>query len=419
MLLLRLSLNKIKENEVKRRQTSKILTLLVITGLLSSCDKDSGSTFTVENPVNYEFLRNGSSTVSFDGQTTRISMATELTAAMTDFDSNLESLLEMYANQSASGDDVNPFAQASLNESTKSVKSKVAASADFFSTNTVEAAKIKADIESWITAQVNEVYPNRNELASEGKAGQIADGTSARYVNAKGLEYNQAVAKSLIGALMVDQICNNYLSTAVLDENQNQQENTDGITGEGNYTTMEHKWDEAYGYLFGKSTDTGNPLATLGDDEFLNKYLSRVNDDSDFNGIAEEIFEAFKLGRAAIVAGDYDLRDQQAEILKQKISEVIAIRAVFYLQCGSRALEADDLGGAFHDLSEGFGFVYSLRFTRKSDSNDSYFSRAEVDGFIDRLTAGNGFWDLDANILNEISEQIAEKFEFTVAQAAN
>ena len=402
---------------MKRGQTSKILLLLIITGLWGSCVKDAGSTYNVENPVNYEFLRDGNSTVSFSGQTTRISMATELTTAMKDFDSSGESLLEMYANQSAAGDDVNPFAEASLNESTKSVKSKVAASADFFSANTAEAAVIKAQIESWITAQVNEVFPNSNELASAGVAGQIADGTSVRYVNAKGLEYDQAVAKSLIGALMVDQICNNYLSTALLDENQNQQENTDGFTGENNYTTMEHKWDEAYGYLFGKSNDAGNPLATIGEDNFLNKYLSRVNDDSDFNGIAEEIFEAYKLGRAAIVAGDYDLRDQQAEILKQKISEVIAIRAVYYLQSGKRALEANDFGGAFHDLSEGLGFIYSLRFTRRSDTNESYFSRAEVDGYLEQLTDGHGFWALEANTIDDISAKIAGKFEFTIAEA--
>lgn len=404
---------------MKRIQKRQLLALIIISALLTSCDKDPNPTINVENPVNYEFLRDGNSTVSFSGQTTRISMATELISAMTDFGSNTENLLEMYANQSASGDDVNPFAEANLNESTKSIKSKVAASADFFSTNTAEAAIIKADLESWITAQVNEVFPNSNELASAGVAGQIADGSAVRYVNTQGLEYNQAVAKSLIGALMVDQICNNYLSTAVLDADQNIQENTDGVTGDNSYTTMEHKWDEAYGYLFGKSTDASDPIATLGEDSFLNKYLSRVNDDSDFEGIAVDIFEAFKLGRAAIVAGDYDLRDEQAKILKQKISEVIGVRAVYYLQNGKIALENNDMGGAFHDLSEGFGFVYSLRFTRKSDNNSAYFDRAEVDGFINQLTNGNGFWDLDSNTLDDISEQIAAKFDFTVAEARN
>ncbi len=71
---------------------------------------------------------------------------------------------------------------------------------------------------------------------------------------------------------------------------------------------------------------------------------------SDFAGIAQDIFDAFKLGRAAIVAKDYELRNEQAEILRTKISEVIGIRSVYYLQQGKNAIEAQNFGTAFHDL---------------------------------------------------------------------
>ena len=311
-----------------------------------------------------------------------------------------------YANQTASGGDANPYADSDLNASTKSVKSKVAASRDFFSANTVESAEIKANIESWILAQVNEIFPNKDVLAESGVAGQIADGSSVRYVNGGGLEYNQAVNKSLIGALMVDQMVNNYLSTSVLDEADNRSANDNDETAEGeDYTTMEHKWDEAYGYLFGASTDEANPIATLGEDSFLNKYLARVDEDPDFSGIAQDIFDALKLGRAAIVAKDYDTRDTQAEIVREKIAKVIAVRAVYYLQQGKIALESNNNGGAFHDLSEGFGFVYSLRFLRIPNSDDAYFSKSEVDGFIADLTANNGFWDITSATLDQISER--------------
>jgi len=347
-------------------------------------------------------------------------MATELIIALTDFNQNTENLLEMYANETASGGDANPYNDDELNASSKSVKSKVAASADFFASNTTESAEIKADLQSWIEAQVAEVFPNKNIIASAGVAGQIADGSSVRYVNGQGLEYNQAVNKSLIGALIVDQICNNYLSPAVLDADNNIDLNNSGTVAEGEtYTIMEHKWDEAYGYLFGKSANAADPLMTLGDDNFLNKYLARVNGDADFEGIAEEIFEAFKLGRAAIVAADYKLRDEQAEIVKEKIATVVAVRAVFYLQQGKNALANNDNGGAFHDLSEGFGFVYSLRFLRRANSSSAYFSKEEVDGFINQLTEGNGFWDISDDTLDQISETIADKFSFTVSQAAS
>ena len=393
-----------------------LLSFLLISVLLTSCSDEST---TIETPLNYEFTRSGNSSVSFSGQTARIGMATELVKAMSGFNQDATTLTEMFINQTAAGGDADPYEDPELNASTKSVKSKVAASADFFSTNTVESAEIKADFQTWIDAQVSKVFPNKDNLAQAGSAGQIADGSSVRYVNSKGLEYNQAVNKSLIGALMIDQICNNYLSPAVLDADSNIEDNNNGIVADGeSYTTMEHKWDEAYGYLFGFSADPSDPLMTLGDDSFLNKYLSRVNGDSDFEGIASDIFEAFKLGRAAIVARDYEVRDEQAVILKEKLAMVIAIRAVYYLQNGKVALSNGDMGGAFHDLSEGFGFVYSLRFTREPNSNTSYFTKSEVDGFINQLTEGNGFWDISAATLDQMSEDIAGKFSFTVAQAA-
>jgi len=398
----------------------------IIITLFASCSDDNmnegpNPTNELENPDSYQFLRDGASTVSFSGQTERIGMATELVDAMVNFESTEEQLLEMYSNQTASGADANPFSDASLNSSTKSVKSKVAASNDLFSTNSVESAEIKEALESMIKAQVSEVFPNQNELASLGVAGQIADGSSVRYVNASGLEYNQAVNKSLIGALMVDQMLNNYLSTSVLDEGSNIEDNNNGIIADGEvYTNMEHKWDEAFGYLFGApGADYTDPLNTLGGGAFLNKYLARVEGDEDFKGIANEIFEALKLGRTAIVTKDYDLRDEQADIVIDRISEVIGVRAVYYLQQGKIALANGTLGTAFHDLSEGYGFVFSLRFVKNSNTDAAIFSKSEVDSFINLLTAGNGFWDIDSATLDQISNDIAAKFDFTVEQAGS
>ena len=37
---------------------------------------------------------------------------------------------------------------------------------------------------------------------------------------------------------------------------------------------MEHKWDEAFGYLYGAEEDETAPV--LGVDSFLNKYLDKV-----------------------------------------------------------------------------------------------------------------------------------------------
>jgi Domain of unknown function (DUF4856) len=396
----------------------------IAAAVFTSCssDDDAGNVVpeNVSAPATYTFERDGNSTVSFSGQTTRILMAEEISGEFKNFDTATEtSLQNMFAHQEGADDFSNP----DLNASDKSVRSKTAASRDFFGANTTEAAQIKATFDGYISTQVNEVFPNQNTAAAPGVAGQIADGSSARYVTGKGLEMDQTFAKGLIGALMVDQMLNNYLSTSVLDEADNRANNDANITEtDKSYTTMEHKWDEAYGYLFGASANPANPLPTIGeDDNFLNKYVGSVDGDSDFNGIASDIYNAFKLGRAAIVAKNYEVRDEQVEIIRKKVSEVIAIRAIYYIQNGKAAIENGDLGAAFHDLSEGYGFIYSLRFTRNNTDGMSYFSKSEVDGFLNDLISDgdNGLWDSSPATLDAIAEAIAAKFSFTVAEAAS
>lgn len=404
----------------------KILPVVLGMSVFASCSLDDDGEdvlpdeIQIENPTSYTFERDGASTVSFSGQTTRLDMGDELLAAMMDESSTVAMLQAMYAHEEGAPD----FSNADLNASDKNLLSKTAASADYFSANSAEQIEIRADFNTWLQVQVEEVFPNWNTVATPGVAGQLADGSSARYVNAQGLEMNQLFNKSLIGALMVDQAINNYLSTAVLDAGDNPDNNGAGITEEGkNYTAMEHKWDEAYGYVFGQNADPANPNADLGADNFLNKYLGRVEGDADFAGIADDIFQAFKLGRAAIVAKQYTVRDQQAEIIQDKISTIIGVRAVYYLQQAKLELqkESPSYGTVFHDLSEGYGFVYSLQFTRDTSKQSPFFTKEQVDAMLAQLLGdgANGLWDVTPATLDALSETIANAFSFTLEEAAN
>ena len=213
-----------------------------------------------EVPTTYNFERDGISTVSFTGQSDRLAMGNEIGDALKDFTKTEAELDAMFANAGPNGEDVAPFEQASLNESSKSIRNKTAASRDYFSTNATTAAEIRAEFDSWFEGQVNEVFPANNTVATPGQAGQLPDGSTVRYVNRQGLEYDQMIIKGLIGALATDQMLNNYLGTSVLDEASNIADNDAGIVADGqSYTTMEHKWDEAYGYLYGTSVDAANP----------------------------------------------------------------------------------------------------------------------------------------------------------------
>jgi hypothetical protein len=353
-------------------------------------------------PQSYEFTRNGQTTVSYGGQTTRTLMAKELVSGMKDVTSTVALLKDdMFANGIG-------FSTAELNDSGKTLKSKFAASDDFFPSGSIEGREIQRDFDRMIEQQVTEVFVARvaDVNAAPGTAGKIQDGTNSdgspkyRYVNDKGVEYDQEFAKGLIGALQVDQALNNYMTRVVNDDNV-------AIVQGKNYTEMEHHFDEAYGYLMNEE-----------DTAFFGKYLARVNGSESFDGIADDIDEAFRIARQAIVDRNDAVRDQAIEVLRYQVSKVIAVRTIYYLQAGKVALQNNDNGGAFHDLSEGFGFVKSLRFTRKSDSNAPIFSSDEVNGFVSSLTAGNGFWTVSPETLDSISEDIAAKFDFTVAQAS-
>jgi hypothetical protein len=381
----------------------------------TSCENDDAPTITqlIETPATYSFERNGASTVGYSGQTTRILMAEELISGFKQPQTTETTLINRFTHIEGE----NSFNDATLNASDKNVRSKVAASIDFFAANSTDQAAIRTDLESFIAGQVNDVFPVWNNTASAGVAGQLqqAGGGAVRYVSGKGLEYDQAFTKTLIGALMVDQILNNYLSPAVLDAATNRADNDAQILAAGkNYTTMEHKWDEAFGYLYGTEADPLNPVLNV--DSFLNKYLSRVEGDPDFTGIAATIYDAFKLGRAAIVAGEYDLRDDQVDVIREQISEIVGTRCVYYLENGRMDLVRDK-AKAFHDLSEGYGFIYSLQFTRVPGTNQPYFSKTEVDAFLDQLMIGNGFWDVTPATLEQMSLDIENRFNFTIEQA--
>lgn len=398
-----------------------LLTVISFFGCVDDDDRPFIPEVELEVPATYAFVRNGESTVSFSGQTDRIAMAEELISAMQDEDRSLESLNNMFRNPEG----IDPFASAELNASTKSVRSKVAASTVGFGTNAVLSAEIKADFDGWLAAQVNEVFPAWNQLAAPGQPGQIADGSSVRYVNANGLEYNQAFAKSLIGALMVDQINNNYLAGAVLDAGTARTDNeAEVLEADKPYTYMEHRWDEAFGYLFGASTTPATPLLDLESaDSFLNKYLGRVEGDADYAGIAAEIEEAFRTGRQAIVQNEFAARDEEARKIQDALEKVIAVRAVYYLKQGEANLRATPAqrGAAFHDLSEGYGFIYSLRFfqTRGTDAVLDWYGLSE--DYLSRLenNDGNGWWDINPATLDELAREIAALTGVSVDEAGS
>lgn len=388
-----------------------------------SCSNDDSTTseptFNYTVPTTYTFERDGATTIDHSGQTNRILMLDEMGAyiknqAAADATVDVTKMTDMFANTNGQ------FANATLNTSGKQLKDKTAGSRDFFvdfkgGGSSAEQLSARAFFETQFN---NANAASVGGAASAGNAGYYMDGTSKRLFAANGLEPQQVLLKGMMGACFMDQIVNNYLSTSVLDEGSNRANNDNKVLeADKNYTKMEHLWDEAYGYIYGAD----NPLATPNPVyKFWSSYINQVDADSDFSTLKEDIELAFRTGRAAIVAGDYATRDAQIAIIKQKLAIVPAVRAVFYLKEGKAKLVTDSGAKAFHALSEGYGFIMSLRYTRKPGTNDPYMTKAEVDAVLATLMAGNnGLWDVDYlnDNIDTLAELIATKFGFTVAQA--
>ena len=358
---------------------------------LTSCsdDDDAVVDITVTPPSTYKFERNGKSTVSFSGQSSRLKMAGELYSGMKSSSSTKAGLNNMFNNGTG-------FSDSKLDASGKKVGNKTFASS-------VASATVKPMFDSMITDFADNVIPNWSTTAADGTAGKMTDSKRTVYINAKGHELTQLFTKGLIGGMTMDQIVNGYLSAAKLDTGTNRADNDAGTLVSGkDYTQMEHYWDEGFGYLYGEEADVENP--TLGNGVLLSKYAGKV-DGSNSPGIGKIIYDAFKMGRAAIVAKNYAVRDAQAKIIQMHISKIIGYKAHDYLNDYVTKAAAGTPADAIHALSEGYGFIMSLQVTNDG-TGKPYFTNAEVNTMLAKI---ENFWTVSSADCTSMANDIKAK----------
>jgi hypothetical protein len=365
-----------------------------------ACDDTTDPvSITVTPPATYAFDRDGTTTVSYGGQSSRLEMAGELSVWLNTPTKTKTELVNMFDNGAG-------FGNPGLAASGKKLGNKTASSSQASST-------VKPQFDAMIDDVTSNVFPAVNAAtdASAGVAGvytDAGDGGRTVKINGKGHEINQLFTKGLMGALVCDQIIWGYLTAGKLDAGTNKADNDAGTVVEGkNYTQMEHYWDEGFGYLYGLDTDISNS-SIEGQDVLVSKYLKKV-DGSSLPGIAQELYDAFKHGRAAIVAGAYDVRDEQAEIVKTKLSHIIGRKAADYLRSGAGKINDGKWADAHHALSEGWGFILSLQFTKNPTSGAPYYSNSEVN---DMLTQIDNFWTVTPANLESMAAGIESKFGF-------
>ena len=381
----------------------KHLLVMFLGIVLVACNDDPDEVvdpiISVTPPATYAFERDGASTVSFSGQSARLEMAAELGTW-------LNTPIKTAAELDAMFNDGTGFGNPALAASGKKLGNKTASSSQASST-------VKPLFDAMITDVTTNVFPNVANDASAGTPGTYTDpGGRTVIINGKGHEVNQLFVKGLMGALVCDQIIWGYLSTGKLDGGTNVADNDAGTLVDGKaYTQMEHYWDEGFGYLYGLDADLTTAAVEAGSsggDVLVSKYMNKV-DGSSLPGISQEIYDAFKHGRAAIVAGAYDVRDEQAAIVSTKLSHVIGRKAADYLNSGADKIDAGKWADAHHALSEGWGFILSLQFTKNADTGSPYYSNSEVNSM---LTQIDDFWTVAPADLRSMAASIESKFGF-------
>ncbi|MDN3671084.1 DUF4856 domain-containing protein [Echinicola jeungdonensis] len=368
---------------------TNFLPFLALLGALFSCVEDSQD---VENqmevPSTYSFERDGASSVSFQGQTDRLNMLSEIKTYLKAGDGGSElssqKLLDMYANANE------PFENAELNASTKQLENKTnPAEVDGFKQLLDQAAKVSADV------AVN------GTMAEDGVAGRISRGDD-RYINVneKGWEFTQLVEKGLMGAVFYHQIFNVYLSDSKIGEGVDNEAIEEGK----NYTTMEHHWDEAFGY-WGVPTDFPNGDPVL-DEEHSRFWAGYTYGLEETLGINQPLMDAYIKGRAAIVADNHVVKNEQIDIIIELHELVAAAKAVHYIKSAIGDLNNQDTGNLFHHLSEGHGFIKAFGY-----SPNSNLSQAEINDILNvDLGEDGNFWTVTPQGLQNAKDKILNAY---------
>jgi Domain of unknown function (DUF4856) len=252
-------------------------------------------------------------------------------------------LKEMFANEN------NPFTFTS----TKQLKDKC-----FLADQTL--------IEQWMDSLG--VASQSTVVGSHGVAGVVTsdDGSEQFLLSANGFDYVEMIEKGLMGAVFYYQATGVYLAESGIGAGVDNVTVTDG---EG--TTMQHHWDEAFGYF---GVPTNFPSNTTGA-RFWGKYCNEVNAALACN---KAMMDAFLLGRAAIDNDDQETKTSQVQIVRETWDKIVAGMVIHELNEAKTHLSDDALRN--HEVSEAIAFLRALKYNPVKKISDDQL-QSLIDSF--------------------------------------
>lgn len=336
----------------------------------------SGPAYTV--PTTYAFTDgNGNNTVSYSGQTDRLNQLSEMTTLMgtgTSATVDAQDLKDMFENVGGNGNGNFTFS------STKQLKDK---------TFPADQALFEGWMDDFALAS-----QSNGMTASNGQAGTLTTGSGSTYLfDANGIEHKQFIEKGLMGATFMHQALNIYFGSGKMDVDNTTAEDP----GNGKYyTSMEHHWDEAFGY-FGVDID----FPTNVPDRFWGKYANQQDPLINCNA---DMMDNLLKGRAAITANVLTDRDAAITAVRTEWEDISAYQTVKYINDCLGYFGSDD-AAFLHALAEAYAFAWNLRYAPTETRRMTTQEHADLMAFFPA-----NFWDMTITDLNNIKNAIEAKY---------
>jgi len=152
---------------------------------------------------------------------------------------------------------------------------------------------------------------------------------ATQYVSAEGLDYQQLIQKFLLGAVTYSQAAEDYLKATKGLVKQNSEGDKDGAK---NYTSLEHQWDEGFGY-FGAQRDYN--LRT--DAEVKAAYEFDTNGDNEI-----DLYSEYSFGHAInAVKRDSGAQSGDVDFSKKAMDAFLAGRQLIQDNFGTDPVEGE------------------------------------------------------------------------------
>jgi len=345
----------------------------------SEAKKDDGSCsykapYTI--PSTYDFTdASGNNTVNYSGQTERLNQLREMVTLMkTSISSPIsaDALKAMFANTGGNGNGNFSFTSA------KQLKDKCFA---------VDQVLFETWMDKLALASVS-----FSAQAADGQAGVLTSGTSTYLFDENGKEYLQLIEKGLMGAVFMNQALNVYFVEEINVDNTTAVD----VANELYYTTMEHHFDEAFGY-FGVGIDFPTTIPA----DFWGKYCNSQNATLNSNA---DMINNFRKGRAAISNKYLTDRDKAITAISKEWEEISAFQSKKYVQDAIGFFGNDD-AKYLHALSEAYAFCWNLRYAPEATRRFTPTSHTALMNLY-KLN----FWEMTVADLNAIISELDTKY---------